>query len=44
MALKQGEDFTVDEQNLLLTGFNNLIETKRKELKTITAIEQYPKF
>ena len=42
--LKQGEDFTVDERNLLSVGFKNLIGANRGAIRTIGAIEQNPKY
>src|SRR3990170_374581 len=37
-------DFTTEERNLLSVGFKNLIGTKRTALRTISAIEQNPKY
>ena len=37
--LKNGEDFTVDERNLLSVGFKNLIGANRGAIRTIGAIE-----
>lgn len=37
--LKNGEDFTIDERNLLSVGFKNFIGTQRGALRTIGAIE-----
>merc|ERR1719163_742275 len=39
-----GEDFTVDERNLLSVGFKNLIGSNRGAIRTIGAIEQNPKY
>jgi 14-3-3 protein epsilon len=41
---KSGEDFTVDERNLLSVGFKNLIGNQRGAIRTIGAIEQNPKY
>jgi len=41
---KNGEDFTVDERNLLSVGFKNLIGANRGAIRTIGAIEQNPKY
>ena len=41
---KQGEDFTIDERNLLSVGFKNLIGANRGAIRTIGAIEQNPKY
>merc|ERR1712178_607012 len=41
---KRGEDFTVDERNLLSVGFKNLIGSQRGAIRTIGAIEQNPKY
>ena len=41
---KNGEDFTVDERNLLSVGFKNLIGSQRGAIRTIGAIEQNPKY
>ena len=37
-------DFTTEERNLLSVGFKNLIGSKRTAIRTITAIEQNPKY
>lgn len=37
-------DFTTEERNLLSVGFKNLIGSKRTALRTISAIEQNPKY
>jgi len=42
--LKNGEDFTIDERNLLSVGFKNLIGSNRGAIRTIGAIEQNPKY
>ena len=39
IALKNGEDFTIDERNLLSVGFKNLIGSQRGAIRTIGAIE-----
>ena len=39
IALKNGEDFTNDERNLLSVGFKNLIGSTRGAIRTIGAIE-----
>ena len=36
---KNGEDFTIDERNLLSVGFKNLIGSQRGAIRTIGAIE-----
>ena len=41
---KNGEDFTIDERNLLSVGFKNLIGSHRGAIRTIAAIEQNPKY
>jgi len=41
---KNGEDFTIDERNLLSVGFKNLIGSQRGAIRTIGAIEQNPKY
>jgi 14-3-3 protein epsilon len=40
----KGGDFTVEERNLLSVGFKNLIGGKRTAIRTISAIEQNPKY
>ena len=40
---KQG-NFTTEERNLLSVGFKNLIGSKRTAIRTISAIEQNPKY
>lgn len=37
-------DFTTEERNLLSVGFKNLIGSNRTALRTISAIEQNPKY
>lgn len=37
-------DFTTEERNLLSVGFKNLIGGKRTAIRTISAIEQNPKY
>jgi 14-3-3 protein epsilon len=44
ISSKSGEDFTVDERNLLSVGFKNLIGSQRGAIRTIGAIEQNPKY
>ena len=44
IATKSGEDFTIDERNLLSVGFKNLIGSQRGAIRTIGAIEQNPKY
>ena len=39
IKIKSGEDFTVDERNLLSVGFKNLIGSQRGAIRTIGAIE-----
>merc|ERR1711934_621066 len=41
---RSGEDFTIDERNLLSVGFKNLIGSQRGAIRTIGAIEQNPKY
>jgi len=43
-AQKAGEDFTIDERNLLSVGFKNQIGANRGAIRTIGAIEQNPKY
>ena len=38
------KDFTTEERNLLSVGFKNLIGGKRTAIRTISAIEQNPKY
>ena len=44
IGAKNGEDFTIDERNLLSVGFKNLIGSQRGAIRTIGAIEQNPKY
>ena len=44
IKMKSGEDFTIDERNLLSVGFKNLIGSQRGAIRTIGAIEQNPKY
>jgi len=44
ISTKSGEDFTIDERNLLSVGFKNLIGSQRGAIRTIGAIEQNPKY
>ena len=44
ISAKNGEDFTIDERNLLSVGFKNLIGSQRGAIRTIGAIEQNPKY
>ena len=44
VSLKGGEEFTIDERNLLSVGFKNLIGSQRSAIRTIGAIEQNPKY
>tara|TARA_B110000305_G_scaffold95669_1_gene107712 strand:- start:438 stop:638 length:201 start_codon:yes stop_codon:yes gene_type:complete len=39
VGLKNGEEFTTDERNLLSVGFKNLIGSERGAIRTIGAIE-----
>jgi 14-3-3 protein epsilon len=41
---EKGADVTSDERNLLSVAFKNLITSKRNAWRTITAIEQNPKY
>ena len=41
---EKGADVTSDERNLLSVAFKNLISSKRAACRTITAIEQNPKY
>tara|TARA_B110000285_G_C14972011_1_gene537041 strand:- start:463 stop:915 length:453 start_codon:yes stop_codon:yes gene_type:complete len=38
------DDFTTEERNLLSVGFKNLIGQQRTAIRTISAIEQNPKY
>ena len=39
VGMKNGEEFTTDERNLLSVGFKNLIGSERGAIRTIGAIE-----
>jgi hypothetical protein len=41
---QKGADLTSDERNLLSVAFKNLISSKRTAWRTISAIEQNPKY
>ena len=41
---QKGGDITSDERNLLSVAFKNLISSKRTAWRTISAIEQNPKY
>ena len=41
---EKGGDFSVEERNFLSVGFKNLIGGKRTAIRTISAIEQNPKY
>ena len=41
---EKGADVSTDERNLLSVAFKNLISSKRTAWRTITAIEQNPKY
>lgn len=41
---EKGGDFSIEERNLLSVGFKNLIGGKRTAIRTISAIEQNPKY
>ena len=41
---QKGGDITVDERNLISVAFKNLISGKRAACRTISAIEQNPKY
>ena len=40
----KSDDFTTEERNLLSVGFKNQIGSKRTAIRTISAIEQNPKY
>ena len=42
--MSKNEDFTTEERNLLSVGFKNQIGSKRTAIRTISAIEQNPKY
>ena len=42
--LKGGEEYTIDERNLFSVGFKNLIGANRGAIRTISAVEQNPKY
>ncbi len=44
VADNKDQDFTTEERNLLSVGFKNLIGGKRTAMRTISAIEQNPKY
>ena len=44
VAKRKTEDFTTEERNLLSVGFKNQIGSKRTAIRTISAIEQNPKY
>ena len=44
VATAKDADFTTEERNLLSVGFKNLIGTSRTAIRTISAIEQNPKY
>lgn len=41
---QKSDDFTTEERNLLSVGFKNQIGSKRTAIRTISAIEQNPKY
>jgi len=41
---EKGAEINGDERNLLSVAFKNLISSKRTALRTISAIEQNPKY
>ena len=44
VVASKNEDFTTEERNLLSVGFKNQIGSKRTAIRTISAIEQNPKY
>ena len=44
VVMGKNEDFTTEERNLLSVGFKNQIGSKRTAIRTISAIEQNPKY
>jgi len=44
VVTNKNEDFTTEERNLLSVGFKNQIGSKRTAIRTISAIEQNPKY
>ena len=44
VVVNKNEDFTTEERNLLSVGFKNQIGSKRTAIRTISAIEQNPKY
>jgi 14-3-3 protein epsilon len=44
VVASKSEDFTTEERNLLSVGFKNQIGSKRTAIRTISAIEQNPKY
>ena len=44
LAGMKSEEFTNEERNLVSTGFKNQIGDKRTALRTISSVEQNPKY
>lgn len=44
VTASKNEDFSTEERNLLSVGFKNQIGSKRTAIRTISAIEQNPKY
>jgi len=44
VVASKSDDFTTEERNLLSVGFKNQIGSKRTAIRTISAIEQNPKY
>ncbi len=44
VVTSKSDDFTTEERNLLSVGFKNQIGSKRTAIRTISAIEQNPKY